>query len=89
MAGQAYTKMRGHLPGRWDELEAILNELDITPERIIKGILHIAEHGKKERDQLKAWDMLTKLTGIKPPERVIISGHGGLKIDFDEGDDSE
>lgn len=89
MAGQQYTKLRGKLPGRWDELEAIFEELDITPERIIKGILHLAEHAKKERDQLKAWDMLTKLTGIKPPERVIISGHGGLKIDFDEDSESE
>ena len=87
MAGQAFTNLKEKLPTNWQELDEVFKELDITPRRIIAGILSVADKAEKDRDKLKAWDMLSKLTGRKPPERVFVTGYDGLKLMF-EGNDS-
>lgn len=73
MAGQPLTRIREKLPTDWTDLDKVLEELDITPTRILCGVLNIAENGDTTRDRLKAWDLLSKFAGIKPPERVLVS----------------
>lgn len=74
MASQTYSRLKNKLPDKWADLEAILEKLEITPELILRGILHIAVNGRVDKDKLKAWDMLAKMAGMKPPERVILQG---------------
>lgn len=83
MAGKAYTRLKeGHVPGKWDDLEPLLDKHDITPDFLLRSLKKIAETAKMDRDKLKAIDMLCKLSGIKPPERIMVSGYDGLKITF-------
>lgn len=88
MAGRPLTSLKEKLPTDWQDLDKVLEELDVTPLRILSGVLNIAEHAEKERDRLKAWDMLAKFAGIKPPERVFVTGHDGLKLTFGSTDDA-
>lgn len=84
MAGRAYTRLKeGSVPGKWDDLEPLLEKYDITPDFLLHALKNIAENAKMDRDKLKAIDMLCKLSGIKPPERVLVSGYDGLKITFE------
>lgn len=90
MAGRAYTRMKesGCLPTSWHELEPLFDEIGITPKFILESLYHIAKEGKTDRDRLKALDMLTKITGMKPPERILVGNYDNLKIRF-EGTDGE
>ena len=84
MAGQPLKKLKDKLPTNWQELDEVFEELDVTPRMIIAGILHIAQNGSTDKDKLKAWDMLAKLTGIKPPERVFVTGYEALELTWKE-----
>lgn len=87
MAGQKFTRLQeAHTPGKWDDLEPLLEDEGITPRFLIVALKNIAEYGEKDRDKLKAIDMLCKLSGIKPPERIMVSGYDGLKITFGSDD---
>lgn len=77
------------IPGKWDELEELFDELEMTPRWFLTILKNIAENGVKDRDKLKAVDMITRLSGYKPPERVFVNGMDGMRIEFGEGSDGE
>ncbi len=73
------------IPGKWDDLESVFEELEMTPLWAMTILKNIAEHAEKERDQLKAIDLWSRLSGYKPPDRVFVNGMDGMKIEFGEG----
>ena len=88
MAGQQFNSLREKLPTDWQDLDKVLEEIGVTPLIILSGVLSIAQNAEKDRDRLKAWDMLAKFAGIKPPERVFVTGYDGLKLTFGSTDDA-
>lgn len=88
MAGQPYKQIRSALPDEWSKIDHVLKQLDITPRKILAGILNIAEHGKSERDRLRAWDVLGRLANMRPPVRIEHTGLEGVKLRFEGGEDA-
>lgn len=74
MAGKAsYAAVKAAVAEDIEDVVKCASQLGITVEWVLASLKHIAENSPKDRDKLKALDMITKLTGWKPPERVFVS----------------
>ena len=74
---------RGKVPGRWDEMEAVLADKGVTADVIVEGLLEIANNGEKDRDRLRAWEAIAQYAGLKPPERIFVSTDE-FELDFNK-----
>lgn len=83
-----YATLKAAAEDDLDSLGPVAKKLGITPEWWMLILKEIAEEGKKDRDRLKAIDLITKLLGFKPPERVFVSSdNNGWQVGFGEAED--
>jgi hypothetical protein len=89
MAGQAFTKASRDAVDKWgqDEIKRVLDEMHLGPQWFLPLLKNIAEKGSKDRDRLKAIDMIAKFGGLVPPERVFVTTSDAFKLEFGEADD--
>lgn len=55
------------------EYKKILDKYDYSEEQILKGIGQIAEDGKVEANQLRAWEIIAKIKGMTKDSTVNVS----------------
>lgn len=84
MASRPVSKARKRLGlrGKWDQLEPIFDKLGMNPEWALKHLKRIIDEGESDRDRLRGIDLWAKLSGYKPPERIVMDSLEGLHIDI-------